>query len=209
MERSGLHSVFRVPWAYSFFQGAIGARRSSKIIAAEYLSKLFASDGSILDIGCGPAQFLADNRGIDASRYLGIEPNELYLRVARSRFPKARFLHGTTRSFPNGIDEDFDYVLISGVLHHLTDDEVASTLAFAWKHLRASGVIFTIDPVFTSPQNPIARILASRDRGEHIRTVDEYDRLSEQALGVAPTIREVRTDLLRVPYSHYITVTSR
>jgi hypothetical protein len=60
----------------------------------------------------------------------------------------------------------------------------------------------TIDPVFIAGQNPVARLLVSRDRGEHVRDVEGYVRIAERVF--ADVRATVRGDLMRVPYTHVV-----
>lgn len=207
MERSGLYSLFNLSSIYNAFQRGVGSRRASAIIDRDYLSSLFDSAGKILDVGCGPAQFLAEHHRFDYSRFIGIEPNVDYCRRAAEMFPEARILNGVTADFPDGLGERVDFALFGGVLHHMDDNTAVSALTFAREHLNAGGLVFTIDPVLTSPQTRVARFLAKNDRGVHVRSPKEYLQLLTEGLGATDINSEVRTDLLRIPYSHFITTT--
>lgn len=79
-------------------------------------------------------------------------------------------------------------------------------MKFAKRYLSASGIVLTLDAVFTVPRKRVSRRLAKNDRGKFVRTVEEYDNLITGRLGGPSHLCEVRTDQLRVPYSHYITI---
>ena len=73
---------------YRAFGRLIGAERAYRIFSREYVRA--APGQRVLDIGCGTAElsdFLAD------ADYLGLDPNESYLRAARSRHPETELVH--------------------------------------------------------------------------------------------------------------------
>lgn len=206
-ERRGLHLILKFSVFYTSFQSGLGSGRAARKIESDYLAPLLMFNGKILDIGCGPARFLNDHPSLDASRYVGLEPNSDYVRAAQKRYPHARFHHGTAESHPEGLGQNFSLVLLSGVLHHMDDDTAISTLEYAKRHLSPGGALFTVDPVFTNPQNRVAQFLARNDRGRFVRSVEAYNLLLRAGLAKASSLSEVRDDLLRIPYSHYISLT--
>jgi hypothetical protein len=60
----------------------------------------------------------------------------------------------------------------------------------------------TIDPALTTPQHWMARLIIRNDRGRHVRSATEYELLVRPAF--SKVVMEVRTDLLRLPYTHVI-----
>ena len=89
-----------------------------------------------------------------------------------------------------------------GVLHHLDDDEVLAALQTAKTVLASDGRFVSVDPTFADGQHPIGRFLASRDRGQHVRTPNETEALVTQVFNDVSV--RTRHDLLRVPYSHVL-----
>lgn len=151
-ERRGLHSALEFSWFYAAIQRALGSRHAARIIERDYLDSMVVSEAKILDIGCGPARLLCDHPSIEPSRLVGVEPNIDYVRSGQQQFPSARFHHGTPNSLSEDIGEQFDFVILSGVIHHLDDESASQALKFAKRHLSASGIVFTLDAVFTVPQ---------------------------------------------------------
>ena len=64
------------------------------------------------------------------------------------------------------------------------------------------GRFVSIDPTTTDGQHPVARFLAARDRGRNVRTPEALAHLVSEVM--TQVVLTVRTDLLRVPYSHAI-----
>lgn len=208
-ERRGLYSILSRSWAYSAFQRLVGINKASEIIRLEYLENLLASRGQILDIGCGPAQLLVDYPEIDPRRFVGLDPNPDYIERARAHFPDATFFQGTTQSLDESIEGQFEFVILFGVLHHVDDETARHILHFAEERLAPRGTLMTIDPALTEQQNVWAKLLAKADRGRFVRRSDEYENLIAANFWDGASQTFIRTDLLRVPYTHFISVSAK
>jgi cyclopropane fatty-acyl-phospholipid synthase-like methyltransferase len=154
----------------------------------------------VLDIGCGPAnmlEFLPD------VRYIGFDASEAYIAEAQKRWGLRGEFTCATVNAQNLQERGFDIVLAIGVLHHLDDQESRGLFNLAHEALRPGGRLVTLDGVYVSKQSPIARYLISKDRGEYVRHLDEYESL---ARGEFPdTKATVLHDLLApMPYTHLI-----
>jgi hypothetical protein len=96
----------------------------------------------------------------------------------------------------------FDLVILAGVLHHLSSDEVIS-IAKASRHLVAqNGRMVAIEPVFSPNQRLIARLVIASDRGRFVRDREGYVNLLKYGFSEVEGV-EVH-DLLRIPYSHVV-----
>jgi SAM-dependent methyltransferase len=76
----------------------------------------------VLDLGCGTAQLfhvLTSQRGFKGE-YVGYDLSDKVLETARRRFPMIRFELRNILS--EGIPEDFDYVLMSGIFNNPVGD---------------------------------------------------------------------------------------
>ena len=96
----------------------------------------------------------------------------------------------------------FDIVLARAILHHLSDKEAAALFGTARRHLRKGGVLVTYDPVYVPDQSPIARYIISRDRGQHVRTPEEYAGLAAEEFSSIEA--NVVRGLSKLPYTHFI-----
>lgn len=185
---------------YELFQRAVGAQEVRRRLVADFIQP--RPGDRILDVGCGPADIL--DALPQGTAYVGFDTNETYIRTAKARWQaRGRFFVARAGDPPPGeLDGSFDIVLAIGVLHHLDDGEAAQLCSTVPKWLRGGGAFVTFDPVFHPEQNPIGRWLAAHDRGEHVRTSDGYLALAASNFGTVEST--LRTDLLRVPYSHFI-----
>lgn len=153
----------------------------------------------VLDLGCGPGEL---RRYLPDVQYVGIDISPTYI-------ARAQELYGDSAEFRVGdaaaLDRDlvgFEVVLAFGVLHHLEDAHASELLRGAAGALAPGGRIVTVDPAITQPQPRLARAMVTRDRGQHVREPDEYRNIADTVFG--ETTLTVRTDLLRIPYTHAI-----
>lgn len=101
------------------------------------------SKGFVLDVGFGEAPFCEI---IPSDRYVGIDPKPSAVMTARSKFPNHIFLSGV---FPKDCvsGNKFSLIIISKVLHHLSNREASSVLARAFELLAENGFIIILDPL--------------------------------------------------------------
>jgi SAM-dependent methyltransferase len=198
-ERGGIYGLLRISAAYDLLQRLLGSKRWLEIFVNDYIRPF--PGASVLDIGAGTGSIFAQLGDVS---YFGIEPNQRYVDDFNAVYltEKVRLVQGTTETVEVS-SEKFDIVLISAVLHHITDSQVHQILDFARNALRPSGRIVVLDPVFHRGQHPIARFLARRDRGRFVREFGDYQSLFDSHALAANF--EVRTDMLSVPYSHVLT----
>lgn len=200
----GLRRVLSHPLVYRSFQAMLGAPVVYQKLATDFLK---LTDGDrMLDIGCGPAAILEH---VDADIvYSGFDVSQPYIDEATER-------HGgpTVRFFSDLFDADaaervgeVDVVLLSALLHHLTDDVAERLIRDARSCLRPGGRLITLDPCLLAPQRRVARLLAEKDRGQAVRTPAAYSALVDPHF--AHVDQAVTHDLVRllslvpVPYDH-------
>ena len=185
-------------WAYELLQFAVGSHRSHALFVAEYVRA--RADDRILDLGCGPGHIVrALPTYVD---YVGVDSNEAYIESARARWGIRGTFRVADAREPLVFDKPFDIVLAMGVLHHLDDAGCSRLLDNAMSVLVPEGRFVAIDPARSEPQSKAARWLILRDRGNHVRSVDGYVALARVSFGAVAA--DLRTDLLRVPYTHAI-----
>ena len=176
----GLHSLLTFPAIYSWVQKLAITHEGRKWLYDEYIG--CSVDDSVLDIGCGPA---GDRRFLKTGNYIGIDFNPAYIERAKSDYPDDTFLLGDATTFDFGQFGKFDKIL-----------KAASAL------LKPGGVFVARDLAFEPNQNPIARMLALLDRGNHVRDEPAYDKLLAQAFGLREHL--IKRNLQRVPYTTHL-----
>jgi SAM-dependent methyltransferase len=193
---SGLRALLTRPAIYEAFQRAVGARKFRQAVLDRYLRT--GTGVRVLDIGCGPGDLASGLPHVD---YVGFDPNSAYIASAKARFgSNARFFVGDVCDIEPAELGQFDWVVALGVLHHL--DAAASRCLFdlAASVLSDDGRLITVDPCISPRQSFLARAIVTRDRGENVRTADEYRALATLRF------RDVHVtehhDLLNVPFTH-------
>jgi len=183
-----LRSILSNPSAYHYLRQVM----TLGLPFREWVSKygLDQKDVRVADIGCGPSDVL---RYVHGSRgqafYLGLDLSEVYLRSARARAAKAKlnaeFVQIDLARMPtdSGVRERvrslldqyaIDRVLLLGVIHHLDDAAVRQTLDLIFDTKVQS--VVTQDITFL-PGRPINNLFCRWDRGQHVRTSEQYEAL--------------------------------
>lgn len=195
---NGIRSILTHPSIYDLLQNIMGAQRIRRDLADQFIQVQPAH--RVLDIGCGTADILSFlPAGVE---YWGYDISPEYIEAARARHGD----HGHFQCRPLDLQEiaslpRFDVVLAIGVLHHLGDKEAVDLFQQARAALHDRGRMITFDGCIAAGQNPIARFLIQRDRGQNIRTASEYRELATQSFSrVEGTLRHQAW----IPYTHWI-----
>jgi len=194
----GIFSIFSNPEIYDGFQNLMGAVEIRKELVREYIRPV--PGAKILDIGCGTAEILGFLP--QDVCYWGFDISSRYIESARKRFGARGHFHcGLFDSEKAALLPKFDIVMAFGVLHHLDDDEAVNIFALASSVITDSGRVISMDPCFVVGQNPIARFLISKDRGQNVRDQSGYCNLpSNIFLKIDGKVRHRS----RVPYTDWV-----
>ena len=192
-----IYRALGVPVVYRAWGRLVGGNDRGRF-AREYVR---AKEGQrVLDIGCGPADIVQYLPKVD---YTGFDSNPDYIATATRNYgDRGRFYCQRVSEESLAANEGYDIVLAVGVLHHLDDAEAEHLFRLAHAALVPGGRLVTLDGVLVKGQNPIAKLVISRDRGEHVRDERGYRRIAERVFSTITAT--VRHDLLMIPYSHLI-----
>lgn len=197
LRRLDLRGVLDTADVYSLFRRLVIATPEDLSVRAHVRAQ---KGDRILDIGCGPADVLAFLPDVS---YVGFDASPRYVAAARRRFgDRGEFHCRDVTEAEVDVRAAFDIVLATGVLHHLDDAKVVHLFRLAHQALVPGGRLVTLDGCYTEHQSFGARTILSWDRGKYVRTESAYVALARAVFDdVAVTIR---SDLLRIPYTHII-----
>ncbi len=195
-----LHKILKKPFFYKILMAAFGKKRAQEYYLEHFFQTKLTED--ILDIGCGPADIISR---LTFSSYTGIDIDPENISFAKEN-------HGLLGNFYCMSADDkkilelgkFHRIHAQALVHHLDDQQVGSFFAICKQALHEDGQLITIDPCYTTNQNPVAKFMLDRDRGCHVRFEQEYAALAEQFFSqVNITIKK---GLNRLPYTHLIMI---
>jgi ubiquinone/menaquinone biosynthesis C-methylase UbiE len=194
--KNGMRKILENPLIYTAFQNLLGARKLRRIL----VEMMDLKDGmNILDVGCGPGdvvQFLNCN-----INYYGFDFQKNYIESAIQKYGTKgnyNFIHSDIKEF-DFQNIQFDRIIISGVLHHLDDEEIELLFSKIGPLLTKKGKLLCLETCFIKNQEFIARKLAEFDRGKNVRFVEGYLNLMKKFFKKINF--DIRKDLLRVPYT--------
>ena len=193
-----MRALLSLPSVYLGFQALVGGTKMRSLC----LALLEPQPGQrIVDIGCGPAYYLADLPAVD---YHGFDTDARYIDHARKRFGRrGRFYVEPFTQMHADTLGPFDRVLLMGLLHHLSDSECAALLALLSRCLRPGGRVVTLDTVLHDRQGSMERWLAQNDRGTYVRSPSGFEALAKSHFS---DVQGTLPSLPRVPNIYYAMV---
>lgn len=168
-QRKGLHAVLELPFFYNLVQ-AVFHHEKTKLEWERAIGDFAGKN--ILDIGCGPGK---DAPMFIGANYYGLDISPIYIQEAKEKYGKfGTFICSSVDDLLTIELPKFDVIIMKGVLHHLSDEQINKMLETIKALLNQKGKLITLDPTLTTKQNPISRFLVKSDRGMNIRSDSEY-----------------------------------
>jgi SAM-dependent methyltransferase len=196
-----LKDILKHPVIYQTYQD-LGGFHGGRVKALASYAPMKGGE-RVVDIGCGPG-FIVRDLPPNVS-YLGFDTDERYIAYAKGRFGRmGRFFCQTFDRTAASEHGPVDIVMMNGVLHHLSDEEVRETLPAIRAALGNGGRLVTIDGCFVDGQSWIARTLLRNDRGQHVRTRPHYESLMRGAFDHVEV--HIEDSLSRIPYTFIVMV---
>jgi SAM-dependent methyltransferase len=165
--RDTIYAPLRFPRLYNLLQELVGGGRDRADFVRTHVA--FQPDEKVVDAGCGTGSAL---EFLPATNYFGFDPNPEYIRVAQSRYgSRGEFWCGDASSpRVQELAQGADAFLSLGVLHHLSDQQIAEILSLARACLRPGGRFISYEPCFSANDDWVGRVFMRLDRGGNIKT---------------------------------------
>jgi 2-polyprenyl-3-methyl-5-hydroxy-6-metoxy-1,4-benzoquinol methylase len=149
-----------------------------KLMSATYVRKNFVKNHikkghNVIDVGSGPSSIISDLPEIN---YYGYDINRSHIEYAKKKYPNKNFHFFCKKFNKNEICKlpRFDCALLLGLVHHLNDKEFITIIRLIKSTLKKNGKILILDNVIVRNQNFISRFLIKNDKGDNIRSLDQY-----------------------------------
>jgi len=159
------HRLLEQPFVFNLSQLLFSRQKFAHILGHNNLKQVRA----VLDVGCGPG---TNAPRFAHTRYLGIDINERYIRLARDRYHRDFIVADVTTSdaIPAG---SYDFILVNSFLHHIDTPDAQRVLSRASEFLTADGHLHSVELVLPE-KTGIPRWLALHDRGKFPRSLSTW-----------------------------------
>lgn len=182
--RPTLWNLFRRILEFNF-------REEKRVIARELMPqaeeiKRAGRRPRLLDLGCGTGE-LAPVFLRAGYSYTGIDIAPERIAYAAKTFPRGKFqvMDASALRYPDG---HFDQILVTGVLHHLSDEEVRDIVKEMARVLRPGGRALVMEDIaLRGSLNLLGVLVHLADAGAYIRRPKEYEPLLEPDLSIQET----------------------
>tara|TARA_A100001015_G_scaffold309849_1_gene410060 strand:+ start:4237 stop:4851 length:615 start_codon:yes stop_codon:yes gene_type:complete len=191
-QKSGLHRILEVPIFYNFIQ-KLFSHKKTRLRWNQLIEE--NSNGIILDVGCGPGNQSLHFK--NSKEYIGLDISDAYINKAKQLHRGFGQFHVMSATEIDKLTRlDFDLIILNGVFHHLSDDEVSEFLKKVSFKMSKNGVVVTSDAIFIKGRY-IANFIMSHDRGLHVRTPSELIAIVEKYLKI------IEYDIVRKNFPPY------
>jgi SAM-dependent methyltransferase len=147
-----------------------GFHAEHEVIARELAPQRDPGARTFIDFGCGTGEFATQ---FPPESYVGFDVAPHYVTYAgRTRRGRYAVMSGDGLGFA---DQSFDAGLVLGVFHHMPDSLVRASIAELYRVLRPHATLLIMEDI-PSPRiwNIPGHLMHWLDRGDHIRTADDY-----------------------------------
>ena len=163
------------PKVYKFTQRILVDDQLTERIVMKYLD--YQNGMRILDFGCGVGLYAHLFSDED---YCGVDILPQYLSSARNRYPKKEFIDSKDL-MQVAKKRPFDRILVLGVFHHMSDEEIKSVLQTFRSISSPDAKVVVLEAIY--PENKFdipGWLLRKMDRGNYVRHISTWNHLFEK-----------------------------
>ena len=183
MLRNTIQALAQKPAVFDLLRSVLeGGFRGHRQVIQEYLC---SRPGTVLDVGCGTGVYAPHFK---PECYTGVDISAPYIDAASAKFPDHRFqvMDAMDLKFE---DHQFDAAFISGVLHHLCDQDAEKLLQEIRRVVHPKGRIVIWEDIPAAAWNVVGHLIHALDLGRHIRSPDQYLKLIAAVMPVRESRR--------------------
>lgn len=140
-----------------------------------YIRKHYSGQKRVLEVGCSV--------GIDSVHFsdkpctfLGIDIDQEAINSAMDRYagkPNMRFMNVDIRTLSPD-KYQFDFILICGTIHHISDNDVIPILSHAAKLLDDDGIVVVIDYALQNKPGWLEKLILTLEEGLFVRNQHDF-----------------------------------
>jgi SAM-dependent methyltransferase len=176
----------RFPFLWNCFQWAIGGTVDKRRLCLRH----YSGQKRVLEVGCSVGNIAVAFKGTAGLRYVGIDIDPAAIALAKKRFARFDNFSFRCQNLAQAVElgEQFDYVLLAGVLHHLPDQESLSLVHAAQRLLDERGLLVVVEPVTPAAGDSsfLRFYLRTLEQGQHVRDPATLGRLLNSVRGLLP-----------------------
>ena len=162
-----LTRLLDVPFVYRLHASLFNAERLLKTLVTH---SRYRPGMRVLDIGCGTGEL---SRFVRPEDYVGIDISDSYVEAARKAH-KGTFLQLPAEKVDQ-LDDEFDLAFVVGLLHHLADNSISTTLQNLHKVVKCDGRVHVLEAVWPTKRWDLpGYLLRCLDRGDFVRTEQKW-----------------------------------
>jgi SAM-dependent methyltransferase len=170
-----------VPLAFDGFQFWIGGTIAKRNLVLQHLKNY----ERVLEIGCSTGNIASAflNKPI---QYVGLDIDNAAISYAQHKFRhQSNFVFYHAELCDCKLDNPFDYIVFSGVLHHMDDITAKRNIMLSKSLLRDNGRILVSDPLLPRESDDyLVRLYGKIERGLFLRDADHLQQLIEDLDGL-------------------------
>ena len=191
---NALDRLLENPLVYHLWQSPFAADKIRPLLSKSDLRRV----QKVLDVGCGPG---TNSKLFEHADYVGVDINAAYIARARTRY-RGRFVAADVVGWSANQHEQFDFILVNSILHHLDDGAVTRLLHSLSTLLGPAGRVHMLELVKPAVMGP-AWVLAKLDRGRYARTPAEWEILFQKHLRLE-YVHQYSVRFVGIPMWHMI-----